>query len=114
MNRYNPYNAVYASKRPSEMGWEWSDVGSWFSDVGEKTAEELSNQLPGQIANQLNQQLFPTSGGGTTTVQTTQQGGTSYVQSAAQAMNVPPAVIYGMMGLMGVGVLLVLVKAIKS
>lgn len=99
---------------PHTMGWEWSDVGEWFSNVGSQTAEQLANQLPGQLANQINQQVFPGQTTGTQTVYTTQQGGTSYVQSAAQAMNVPPVVIYGMMGLVGVGLLLVFVKAIKD
>jgi hypothetical protein len=108
--------SLKAHNSNKQMGWEWTDVGNWFTDVGSQTADQLATQLPKELANQLNQQLFPPNVNpqtGQVTVYQPVQAPTSYVNSAAQSMNVPPAVIYGAMGLMGVGVLLVLVKSLK-
>lgn len=100
---------------PQGMGWEWSDVSDWFSSVGSQTATELANQLPKELADQIKNQLLPgqtyNPATGTITMTTPQQP--TIIQSAAGSMGVPPAVIYGALGLMGVGVLLVLVKALK-
>lgn len=109
---------VMKLNRDKTLGWEWSDVGNWFSEVGSQTADQLSTQLPKELANQLQTQLLPgqtvTQSGTTYNVQTPVPAPTTtYVQQAASAMNVPPAVIYGMAGLMGVGVLLALIKALK-
>ena len=101
-------------RRDSSMGWEWEDVGNWFSDTASNTADQLQEQLPAEIANQLKDQLFPPTVNPQTGVVTVNRPGTTnYVQNAAQSLNVPPVVIYGAMGMMGVGLLLVLVKALK-
>jgi hypothetical protein len=113
---HSQMGSLKAHNSNKQMGWEWTDVGNWFTDVGSQTADQLATQLPKELANQLNQQLFPPNVNpqtGQVTVYQPVQAPTSYVNSAAQSMNVPPAVIYGAMGLMGVGVLLVLVKSLK-
>lgn len=100
---------------PSGLGFDLSDIGNWFYDVGSQTANELANQLPKELADQIKNQLLPgqTYNPQTGTIQIATQAPPTYVQAAASSMGVPPAVIYGALGLMGVGVLLVLVKALK-
>lgn len=100
---------------PAQMGLSWEDASNWFSSVGASTADNLANQLPAEIANQIKNQLLPstTSPSGTVTYNVPVQAPPNYVQAAAQNMNVPPAVIYGALGLMGAGFLLVLVKSMK-
>lgn len=90
-----------------------AQMGSFWDDFWNKTQDELTNQIPGKLVDELGNQLFPGGGGpGNQTVTVQQPGATQYIQMPG-GMSVPPAVLYGALGLMGVGVLLVLVKALK-
>lgn len=106
----------YKLKRDGTLGWEWSDVGDWFSTTATATADQLQQQLPGQLVNQINQELFPQPTQQQTTVVKQPVYATSpssYINSAAQSMGVPPAVIYGAMAIGGLAAIAILIKALK-
>lgn len=121
LGRYNdemapmgPNGRGYNGK-PRAMGfdWSWDGVTDWASDVANQTVDELAAGLPAHLANELKNAV---AGGGTVTqgpggvVYVTQPGG--QVQTFASE-TIPKWALYGGIGLLGVGVLFVMIKALK-
>jgi hypothetical protein len=107
---------------PAGLAGKSRPMGSWYDDlitgasnVIKETGSELATQLPGQLADELNDAIFQ---GGQVTSQT---GGTIVVQrqvpgttTTQMVSGVPNWVLYAGGGLLAMGFLLVLVKAVKS
>lgn len=110
----------YQQREPMNgMGfdWSWSGVTNWASGVVDQTVTKLENQLPDQLAKEL--QGIITQGGhvttspstGTITVAQPVPGAITTIQKAT---GVPTWAIYTGLGLMGVGVIFMMIKAVKS
>ncbi len=107
------------SNVPRGMGFDfsWGGITDWVSGVADQTVDNLTDQLPDQIAKELQQII---SGGGDAHVNpatgqiVVTRPVTGVTTTIAQSMGVPPWAIYAGLGLMGVGVLFVLIKAVKS
>lgn len=107
------------SGHPLGMGFDfsWGGITDWVSGVAEQTVDNLSDSLPDQIAKELQDII---SGGGDAHVNpatgqiVVTRPVTGTTTTVAQSLGVPPWAIYAGLGLMGVGVLFVLIKAVKS
>lgn len=93
----------------------WDSVTGFFEDVGDKTVDELSDKLPEQIAKEIQDII---SGGGEAHVNAQGQvvvtRPPTYAPSMASSMGIPSWALYTGLGLVGVGVLLVAIKTMKS
>ena len=100
---------------PSGMGWEmpsWSDITDWGGGVLDKTVTKLEDQLPDQLAKELQAAIL--GGGKATTSPTGQITVTRPVAVSSQASSgIPSWALYTGLGLAGLGVLLIAVKALK-
>jgi len=103
------------------MGSWWDSATDWVTGVATSTVDNLSNSLPKEIADQIQKELNDIiAGGGDAHVNpatgqiVVTRPVTGTTTTVAQSLGVPPWAIYAGLGLMGVGVLFVLIKAVKS
>lgn len=101
------------------MGFDWS-WGGLLNTVGNtinQTVDNLVDKLPDQLTKELEEVVWAggspppgPSGGGTVYVNRPVQGA---VNTVSQTIGLPPWAIYTGVGLLGVGVLFIVVKALK-
>lgn len=99
--------------------WSWDGITSAVSNVANQTVDNVVDKLPDQLAKELQNAVsgggkVTSSTGGTIVVQRPPTTAPSTVTTMASSMGVPPAVLYGFMGLFAVGVLFIGIKAVKS
>lgn len=105
-------------KMPTNMGFDfsWGGITDWASNIADQTVDSLSDKLPDQIAKELQGII---AGGGDAHVnpatgQIIVTRPPTVVGGAAASLGIPPWALYSGLGLMGIGVLFMVIKAVKS
>lgn len=100
--------------RAMGFDWSWDGLTSALSDTAGQTVDNVVDSLPDQLAKQLQAAL--TGGGKATTTGNTitvQRPVTGTPKTLAQTIGLPPWALYSGLGLLGVGVTFMMIKAVK-
>ena len=94
----------------------WGEIGDSLSDVASSTYDQVIDDIPDLLANELRDAI---TGGGTVTstgggVVTVQRPITGAVTTVSQTIGLPPWAIYAGVGLIGIGTLFMIIKAVKK
>lgn len=102
-------------------GWfdfvpSWDDLGDKFSNLAEDTIDQTLEEIPGYLSSELNDAItgggqVTSTGGGVVTIQRPVTGA---VTTVSQMVGLPSWAIYSGLGLIGVGALFMLIKAVKK
>lgn len=97
--------------------WSWGGITDWAGGIIDKSVDKLEDQLPEQLAKELQNVIAQ---GGSTQVSPSTGTVTVYhptpspVTTIQQATGIPSWALYTGLGLMGVGVVFMMIKAVKS
>lgn len=96
--------------------WSWSGITDAISNVADQTVDQTLNSLPEQLSKELQDALkgggtVQSSSGGTVVVQRPVTGATTTIQ---QTLGIPPWALYTGIGVLGLGLMFVMIKAVKS
>lgn len=107
------FNDVEGHMNRNQMGfdWSWDSISSSVSDLADKTWDQLQSDLPKELAEQIQGEIFG-SGGGSGQPGTVVVTRPVYqpVAAASQAMGVPPWAIYAGVGMIGIGLMFMMFK----
>jgi hypothetical protein len=109
--------SLRVTNRPKSLGfdWSWDGLADAFSSTASQTVDNVIDDLPGQLAQELQHAI---TGGGTATTSgntiTVQRPVTGATTTLSQTLGLPKWALYGGLGLLGIGVTFMMIKAVKS